>query len=62
MEDKEDYIIYKPCKKCGAMDYDNVDIDEKNVEQAPDGRYIMEPLKCDKCTFELMLSESNELH
>ena len=55
MGNEDDFIVYKPCKKCGSIEYDNVDIDEENVEQAPDGRYIMEPTKCDKCTFELML-------
>lgn len=52
--------VYKPCKKCGAKDYDNCD--QIEFDHTPDGKLIVEPIECDKCNFELALSDSNYLH
>lgn len=55
-----DDSVYKPCKKCGATDYDNCD--QPDFDYTPDGKLIVEPVECDKCNFELLLSPSNEVH
>lgn len=57
---KKDDTEYKPCKKCGSTEYDNCDQIEFN--HTPDGRLIVEPIECDQCNFELLLSDSNLLH
>jgi len=55
-----DEIIYKPCKKCGAEDYDNVD--DKAFDHDDTGLVVVEPNECDRCSFELVLSPSDEVH
>lgn len=52
--------VYRLCKKCGAENYDNCD--QEHFEHTEDGKVIVEPASCDKCNFELVLSESNLLH
>lgn len=60
MLDEMDEYIYKECKKCHAMDYDNCSFIE--ITEAPNGKLIIQPETCDRCNFDLMLSPSNELH
>lgn len=55
-------LIFKPCKTCGATNYDNADASQDEIDMNFDGAFIIEPKSCDKCNFELMLSDSNELH
>ena len=53
-------IDYKPCIKCGAEDYDNVD--DNAFSHDNDGVLVVKPNSCDKCNFELVTSPSPELH
>jgi hypothetical protein len=53
-------IVYKPCKNCKRTDYDNADV--KEPEFTDDGKVEVEPDKCDKCDFNLMLSDSDLIH
>lgn len=59
MSSEDEKPIYKECQNCHAMDYDNADWD---AEYDNNDRLIVRPKKCDKCDFELMLSDSSELH
>lgn len=62
-EDEEELaenIIYKPCKSCGSVVYDNADCPDPVFTN--DGKVSFEPLTCDQCDFSLMLSESDLLH
>lgn len=62
-EEMIEEFIFKPCKKCGATDYDNCDSSEESFdEDLKSGKFILEPKSCDKCDLEWMLSESNLLH
>ena len=64
MYEKEDdlleNIVYKPCKKCGSVNYDNADCEDPVF--TADGKILFHPITCDLCNFELILSESLELH
>ncbi len=53
-------IVYLACKSCGSTSYDNADCPDP--EFAIDGSVMFLPITCDKCNFELMLSDSNLLH
>lgn len=53
-------IIYKPCKSCKALDYDNADC--KNPEFTKDDKILFEPTKCDQCDFALVIPESTWEH
>lgn len=53
-------MVYKPCKACGSLEYDNADYRE--MTETPDGKFIVEPDKCDRCDFELVLSPSDLIH
>lgn len=52
--------VYRPCKKCGALNYDNCD--QIEFDHTEDGKVIIEPVSCDICDFGLALSDSNLLH
>lgn len=45
-------VIFKPCKKCGSLDYDQAEYDEMEVDE--DGNSIAEPVKCDVCDISLI--------
>lgn len=56
-------IIYKPCKKCGSVNYDNCDTSDECIdEDIKTGKLILEPKTCDLCDFQWLLSESDEYH
>lgn len=57
-----DDLIYRPCKTCGAVDYNNLAGDDDEFNELPDGRMEVHPKKCDKCDLVLMMSESSALH
>lgn len=62
-EDEEDLssnIVYCACKNCGSTSYDNGDCPEPQFTN--DGKVKFEPIKCDRCDFSLMLSDSDLLH
>lgn len=53
-------VVYKPCKNCKTLDYDNAD--QENFNHTEDGKLIVEPDRCDQCDFSLALSDSDQLH
>lgn len=56
-------IEYKPCKKCGSTEYDNCDTSDECIDaEIKTGSLVLTPNTCDKCNFEWVLSESNEIH
>lgn len=56
----DENVIYKPCKKCQSISYDNCDFE--TVDENENGDFIINPKSCDKCDFLLMLSPSKEIH
>jgi len=56
----DEELIYKPCKKCGCQNYDQADFDD--LEETPDGKFIIHPKSCDKCNLMLMMSDSDLIH
>lgn len=56
----EGKIVYKPCKNCKAVNYDNAD--EPKPTFTKDGLIVFEPKTCDQCNFELVIPESGYHH
>lgn len=54
---------FKQCKKCGSSEYDLFDLKPEDSSKLSLGKLNeVVPESCDKCNFELMLSDSNLLH
>lgn len=52
----EGEIVYKPCKNCKSLNYDNADC--KDPTFTKDDKILFEPNKCDQCDFELVIPDS----
>lgn len=39
-----DDLIYRPCKTCGAVDYNNLAGDDDEFNELPDGRMEVHPI------------------
>ena len=50
-------VIYKPCKKCGATDYNQSN--QVAWDTTPDGKTIVEPEECDVCNLDLAEMETD---
>jgi len=51
-------IIYKPCKLCGSLDYDQGDNDIEQLEK----ENVFEPNVCDVCCYGNVSQSSIPLH
>lgn len=63
MSDEEDYlfkdVVYKPCKLCGSISYDQADGD---VIESEEGEPVYEPRTCDQCNFGDIKHSNTQIH